>query len=156
MTKLGDIATDTLQRVAEHRRAGLTDHDRAVGVPQAEIEAFERTLAPERAVDGGSTLVVEKIEGAREVVEKVRRRVTEDALDRGADIVEMWLRTGYEVPDDVGRFVSEIAKACFTLGQPELGEVSFGDIAADRQHFRTLRTDEVAVDPGQPLPRSVR
>src|SRR3954454_21098578 len=98
---------------------------------QVEVEAFQRPMTPERAVDRSSPVVVQKIERASEVVQEVGRRVTQDAFDRGADVVEMWWRTGDEVPHDVGRLVGEIAKACFALGEADLGDVSLGDIASD-------------------------
>ena len=56
---------------------------------QVEVEMLDGLLAIERTLDGSSPLVVEELEHATEVVQKIRRRIAEDVLDRRTHVVEV-------------------------------------------------------------------
>ena len=153
--ELGDVTTDTLQSVADEGGAGLADDDRAVGVTEVEVEFGEYLRSVQGVGDRGSAVVIEDVEKPGEIVEEVRRCVTEDVFHRRAHVVEVWRWLAKEAPDDVGRAVGEMAEPLLALSQLALGVATLRDIAAHGNDLCAVRAAHVPIDPLHPSPWSV-
>ncbi len=68
-------------------------------------------------------------------------------MDRRADVAERGLRTDGQSPDQVDRGLREGAEQDLARGQPDLGDVALGDVAADREDLRPAGKRQVPVGP---------